>query len=46
MLRLVFTTCHPVLSAEARAEFERAAELTRNESERALLLDRARAQES
>jgi predicted RNA polymerase sigma factor len=28
---------------EARAEFERAASLTRNERERALLLDRARA---
>jgi predicted RNA polymerase sigma factor len=27
--------------AEARAEFERAASLTRNERERALLLDRA-----
>jgi predicted RNA polymerase sigma factor len=29
-------------SAEAKAEFERAAELTRNDRERALLLDRAR----
>jgi len=29
--------------AEARAEFERAAELTRNERERVLLLDRAAA---
>jgi predicted RNA polymerase sigma factor len=28
--------------AEARAEFERAASLTRNERERSLLLDRAR----
>jgi predicted RNA polymerase sigma factor len=29
--------------SEARAEFERAAEMTRNERERALLLERARA---
>ena len=60
LLRLMFTACHPVLSAEARlpsvrgdlrarlgrheesrAEFERAAALTRNERERALLLARA-----
>jgi predicted RNA polymerase sigma factor len=45
LLRLVFTACHPVLSAEARvaarAELERAASLTRNSRERDLLLERA-----
>lgn len=33
-------------NAEARAEFERAAELTRNERERALLRERAAAQKA
>ena len=53
LLRLVFTTCHPALSTEARAALtlrllgglttERAAALTRNARERELLHARAAA---